>query len=298
MANRTNKYLDGAGLTYLIQKIKTVLNSKQDALTFDSTPTANSTNPVTSGGVKTELDKKKNKPLELIDCFHLLSALDGTSEENPVQLTGQALEQFHILASKVQNHEEITIMDIPAVANSELYENTGEISLGTVLCSTFYISYYLYIHKDGNNYWVTFSQRRWQEELTFDSSPTSGSSNPVESGGVYTALSNKQDTLVSGTSIKTINNVSVLGSGNIDADDVVHGALRGSDFVEGSWTNEGGTWTYSIPLSGGAITPNENKIYVDVVTNKIYRWKGSYVQIGGGDVTEMTNAEVDTMMTN
>ena len=30
----------------------------QKELTFDTTPTADSTNPVTSGGVKTELDKK------------------------------------------------------------------------------------------------------------------------------------------------------------------------------------------------------------------------------------------------
>lgn len=29
-------------------------------------------------------------------------------------------------------------------------------------------------------------------------------------------LSNKQDTLISGTNIKTINNTSILGSGNID----------------------------------------------------------------------------------
>lgn len=48
-----------------------------------------------------------------------------------------------------------------------------------------------------------------------DSTPTSGSDNPVTSGGVYTALWNKQDTLVSGTNIKTINNESLLGSGNI-----------------------------------------------------------------------------------
>lgn len=31
-----------------------------------------------------------------------------------------------------------------------------------------------------------------------------------------TSLSNKQDTLVSGTNIKTINNTSILGSGNIE----------------------------------------------------------------------------------
>ena len=89
-----------------------------------------------------------------------------------------------------------------------------------------------------------------------DNAPTSGSNNPVKSGGVYTALqdkadksemsvvdgtgvnadkttitlkngtsatvikqhqdiSGKQDTLVSGTNVKTINNESLLGSGNI-----------------------------------------------------------------------------------
>ena len=35
-------------------------NGKQDALTFDDTPTASSTNPVKSSGIKTELDKKVN----------------------------------------------------------------------------------------------------------------------------------------------------------------------------------------------------------------------------------------------
>lgn len=39
---------------------RTKWNGKQDKLTFDTAPTANSTNPVTSGGVKTELDKKAN----------------------------------------------------------------------------------------------------------------------------------------------------------------------------------------------------------------------------------------------
>lgn len=34
------------------------LSAKQDKLTFDTTPTANSANPVTSGGVKTALDEK------------------------------------------------------------------------------------------------------------------------------------------------------------------------------------------------------------------------------------------------
>lgn len=36
-------------------------NNKLDALTFDDTPTENSTNPVTSGGIKTALDLKQDK---------------------------------------------------------------------------------------------------------------------------------------------------------------------------------------------------------------------------------------------
>lgn len=41
-------------------KLQAQINAKQNALTFDSTPTASSTNPVTSGGVKTALDTKQD----------------------------------------------------------------------------------------------------------------------------------------------------------------------------------------------------------------------------------------------
>lgn len=44
------------GHTTAIANINTALAGKQATLTFDSTPTANSTNPVTSGGIKTALD--------------------------------------------------------------------------------------------------------------------------------------------------------------------------------------------------------------------------------------------------
>ncbi len=39
---------------------KSAWNAKQNALSFDTTPTANSTNPVTSGGIKSALDGKAN----------------------------------------------------------------------------------------------------------------------------------------------------------------------------------------------------------------------------------------------
>lgn len=41
-----------------VSNLATVVEGKQNTLTFDSTPTANSSNPVTSGGIKTALDEK------------------------------------------------------------------------------------------------------------------------------------------------------------------------------------------------------------------------------------------------
>ena len=43
------------------RQLHKALEAKQDQLTFDTAPTANSTNPVTSGGVKTALDNKQDK---------------------------------------------------------------------------------------------------------------------------------------------------------------------------------------------------------------------------------------------
>ena len=55
-------------------------------------------------------------------------------------------------------------------------------------------------------------------EISIDSTPTANSTNVVTSGGVKAALDSKQNTLVSGTDIKTINNQTILGSGNLQID--------------------------------------------------------------------------------
>lgn len=47
------KYLNEVGLSTLWTKIKTLVSKKQDILTFDSKPTASSTRPVTSDGIRT-----------------------------------------------------------------------------------------------------------------------------------------------------------------------------------------------------------------------------------------------------
>lgn len=49
------------------------ISGKQNALTFDSTPTANSTNPVTSGGVKTVLDSMESTISNLQSLYEALT---------------------------------------------------------------------------------------------------------------------------------------------------------------------------------------------------------------------------------
>lgn len=48
---------ESSDISQLASEINTVLAGKQNTLTFDSTPTAGSSNPVTSGGVKAALDE-------------------------------------------------------------------------------------------------------------------------------------------------------------------------------------------------------------------------------------------------
>ena len=51
------KYIANKLSTYAVKTdVETSLSNKQDKLTFDTTPIADSANPVTSGGIKTAID--------------------------------------------------------------------------------------------------------------------------------------------------------------------------------------------------------------------------------------------------
>lgn len=83
--------------------------------------------------------------------------------------------------------------------------------------------------------------------IDIDSQMSDTSQNPVQNNTIKayvdTGLSGKQDTLVSGTSIKTIGNTSLLGSGDIDI------------FLKKS----GGTLTGSLILGGNTFIKNGNQ---------------------------------------
>jgi hypothetical protein len=92
----------------------------QSELTFDSTPTENSTNPVTSGGVYTALAGKQ-------DTLTIDSALSDTSE-NPVQ--------NKVIYSQIYEQLYTTLADIPnnAKGSMELYSK----DLNNITTSGFY----------------------------------------------------------------------------------------------------------------------------------------------------------------
>lgn len=196
------KFLNSNGLTRLISIIKKALSTKQDTLTFDTTPTTNSTNPVTSGGVKTALDVKQDE--------NFVVAFTTSSNVYSADKTFAATYAAYNAGKNVI-----------CTAPTEFGTSVGSVSLIAADIVVFtipwangtdsYIDVY-YLYKGDS---VDFVSKRVQKKLTFDQTPKAGSPNPVVSRGIKTALDRKQDTLVSGTNIKTFNGVSLLGSGNI-----------------------------------------------------------------------------------
>ena len=98
---------------------------------------------------------------------------------------------------------------------------------------------------------------------------------------ISNATSGKQDTLVSGTNIKTINNQSLLGSGNIE----IQGGGGGSSYTAGNnidITNDVISVTGLATINGSAITEGGNIV--------IQGGSG-----GGSNIIEITQAEYDAL---
>ena len=135
---------------------KSAWDAKQDALTFDDSPTANSSNPVRSSGIKTALDEKSD-----------------TNHTHSQYLTAH--------------------QDISGKMDKSVYDpdgKNGQIALNSDLTA----------HTGDSGIHVTTAQKAsWdskQSTLTFDSTPTSGSANPVTSDGIYRAIRDFSDTTI------------------------------------------------------------------------------------------------------
>lgn len=100
---------------------------------------------------------------------------------------------------------------------------------------------------------------------------------------ISNATSGKQDTLVSGTNIKTINNQSLLGSGNIE----IQGGSGGGSYTAGNnidITNDVISVTGLATINGSAITEGGNIVI-----------QGGGGSGGGETVIELTQAQYDAL---
>lgn len=87
--------------------------------------------------------------------------------------------------------------------------------------------------------------------ITVDDAMSDTSTNPVQNKVITAALGDKQDTLVSGTNIKTVNNNSLLGSGNVDIDALPDQTGQGGKFLTTDGTDA--SWG-AVPVPAGVYT--------------------------------------------
>lgn len=79
-----------AAIGSLNDDMASVKQNKQDKLTFDTAPTAGSTNPVTSGGVETELNKKSDVAVLSAHTGNTNNPHDVTAEQVGADASGTA----------------------------------------------------------------------------------------------------------------------------------------------------------------------------------------------------------------
>ena len=176
-------------------------NGKQDALTFDSAPTANSANVLASGTIKAALDQKQ---------------ASLTFDQVPTANSQNVLSSGAIhtaLSGKVNTSDTIAINHGGTGATTAAGARTN-LGLGTAAQKDATSS----VASDNDDLVTSgavFSKlAEYQEALTFDSTPTANSENPVTSRGIKTALDAKQDTLTF-DSVPTKNSSNVVSSGAI-----------------------------------------------------------------------------------
>ena len=154
-----DKYIVGDGITAasgLVVHAIDDLSGKQNLLTFDSTPTESSLNPVTSGGIKDSLDTKAN----IADVY------------NKTQIDGMIVPHDSALVV-------VTSLPSTGTANTiyRLYTEGGS-------------SYSDNMYVSGTG-WIELAEY----DNAIDATPTQSSDNLVKSGGVYSSQESLRSSL-------------------------------------------------------------------------------------------------------
>ena len=187
------------------------ISSKQDKLTFDSSPASGSKNPVTSGGIYSALAGKQATG-DYATHGDLSTGLAGkqdklTFDTAPTASSTKPVTSGGVKAALDKKQDKLSIDSTPTSGSVNPITSGG---VYTALAGKQPKGSYI-TQTDLNNALVAK-----QDVLTMDTSPKSGSGNPVTSGGVYSALTGyatnaalakKQDKL-------SIDSTPTSGSGN------------------------------------------------------------------------------------
>lgn len=160
------------------------LSRKQDTLAFDMTPTQNSTNPVYSGGVWEAL--AQISPSVTIDAFPTEGSAHAVSSGGVYEWTHEITDAIE---QELDGKQDELTFDTEPTENSQNMLNSGAIWLAiqNVTIDTDAVPTYGSTNpvESGGVYNALLGK---QDTLTFDSAPSQGSNNPVRSGGIYNSL--------------------------------------------------------------------------------------------------------------
>lgn len=212
--------------------ISALQTGKQDTLTFDTTPTEGSTNPVTSEGIARAIEQAV--PTIAIDpapaqgsnnavsSGGVYTALQNERESTDLKLTRkQDTLTFDMMPAQNSTNPVYSggvweaLAQISPSVTIDAYPTEGSahaVSSGGVYSWTLDITDALNLAIQGKQNALTFDTEPTENSqnmvnsgavwvaiqnvtVTTDATPTRNSTKPVQSGGVYTALQGKQDTL-------------------------------------------------------------------------------------------------------
>lgn len=179
-------------------------------LNIDSEPIEGSDNPISSDAVAQALKNAVDKSIDDLENYYLKSETYNKTEIDNII---QGIEQFHyeVYMSLPQTGKGNTLYYIgPKGSGADRYEeyifNEGafvKIGETSVDLSGYVTSQDLsnILNDYVTNLQLTNALSTKQDTLTFDNVPTSGSNNPVKSGGVYNALLEKEDKMLLKTTV-------------------------------------------------------------------------------------------------
>ena len=247
--------------------------TKQNTLTFDASPTLNSTNPATSGGIFSALSEKQDVLTAganiSISSQNVISAnVDTTNLQN--QITNLSTNKQDKLTAGTnitidQNNQISASVNTSALqpkltagANINIDDtNTISASFDTTNLQ----------NQISNNYnAINNLQQTKQGVLTFDLTPTQNSNHVVTSGGVYSAIQNVVAGSVTMDDAPTQNSQNAIKSGG------VYTALAGKQ----------NTLTFDNVPTQNSTNP--------VTSGGVY----SAIQNAGGGLSEVTASNVDS----